>query len=592
MDEELQEELVRRFTKRFQKYNETVLYELGQVIKEIGDVIPSDAYKLAQQLKYNITVKDLEKELAKITKKSIGEVHQILEHIAKENIQFAKPYYEAKNLSIPIYEEHKELQKLVNSIASLSSNEFVNIARSTGFKLLNDNKKPLLMDIEETYHKVIDEAVYAATTGKDSYNQLMRETLKQLASSGVRKIEYESGYSRRIDTAVRMNLMDSIRQVSNKSQELFGKEFGADGVEITVHQHPAPDHERCQGRQFSHEEFKKFQNGEKCQDYQGNVYYTTENGKKRRQISEYNCYHEVNQIVLGVDNPLHSNEYLQKIIDDNHKGVEIDGKNYTLYEATQLQRKLETEIRKSKELQIVAKSSGDEELILNSQERITYLRDKYVEVSKQATLQTDIDRIFVPNYKEVKITQNKYDENLIPDFMRNRKIKLTGKNAYKEVLNRIENPSTKAILSKAKIKYGSDVNYYQPLFKTIHFKNNADIYTHAHELAHYLEDKLNIYQDKRFKMIFKNKFAKYTKADYQFVKSEKTGNYYVLKDSSEFVSRYQTRIYTRGKSFIKNKPNLNNVHEYFSMGVEFYFKDKELLKSVDNELYNYIKELF
>lgn len=592
MSEDLQEELVRRFTKRFQNYNEKVLYELGQVIKEMGEVIPSDAYKLAQQLKYNITVKDLEKELAKITKKSIEEVRKILEHVAKKNIQFATPFYEARGLTVPIYQEHKELQKLVNSIANLSANEFANIARNTGFKLLDINKKPLLLGIEETYHKVIDEAVYAITTGKDSYNQLMRETLKQLAKSGVRKIEYESGYTRRIDTAIRMNLMDSIRQVSNESSRIFGEEFGADGVEITVHQHPAPDHERCQGRQFSHEEFKKFQNGEKCQDYQGNVYKPIENKKQRRKISEYNCQHGIEQIILGISKPMRSDEELQAIIDNNHKGVEIDGKNYTIYEATQLQRRLETEIRKSKELQIVAKAGGDEELILNSQERITYLRDKYVEVSKQANLQTDINRTFVPNYKEVKIVQKKYDENLIPDFMRNREIKMTGKRAYKEVLNKIENPNTREILSKAKIKYGSDVNYYKPLFKTIHLKYNADIYTHAHELAHLLEDKLNIYKDKKFKKIFQNKFSKYTKNDYQLIKSEKTGNYYVLKDSSEFVSKYQTRIYNRNKPFVKGKPNLDNVNEYFSEGVECYFKNKELLKNVDNELYNYIKELF
>ena len=71
MNEELQEELVKRFTNRFSKYNEKVLRELGEVIKQLGDVIPSDAYKLAQQLKYNTTVKDLEKELSKITKKSV-----------------------------------------------------------------------------------------------------------------------------------------------------------------------------------------------------------------------------------------------------------------------------------------------------------------------------------------------------------------------------------------------------------------------------------------------------------------------------------------------------------------------------------------
>lgn len=409
MNEELQEKLVKRFTKRFQKYNEKVLYELGQVIKEVGDVIPSDAYKLAQQLKYNMTVKDLEKKLVKITGKSLTEVKKILEHVAKENIAFAKPFYEAKTLESPVYEKNKELQKIVNSAFKLSSEEFINVARSTGFKLLDNNKEPLLLNLQETYNKVIDEAVYAVTTGKDSYNQQMREMIKQLSSSGVRNIEYESGYSRRIDTAIRINLMDTIRQVSNEVQSLCGKEFGANGVEITVHQNPAPDHERCQGRQFNHEEFKKFQNYETCKDYNGNVYKSIENGKARRQISEYNCYHYINQIVLGVSNPIYSDEQLQQIINNNQKGLEIDGKHYTNYEVTQLQRRIETEIRKAKDQQIIAESANDEELILKSQERVRHLKHKYVDISKQANMKTDVDRIYVPNYKEKKIKQGYKD---------------------------------------------------------------------------------------------------------------------------------------------------------------------------------------
>ena len=408
MNEELQEELVKRFTNRFSKYNEKVLRELGEVIKQLGDVIPSDAYKLAQQLKYNTTVKDLEKELSKITKKSVQEVHQILEHIAKDNIQFATPYYEARGLNVPIYEDHKELQKLVNSIAKLSSDKFINIAQSTGFKLLDINKNPLLLNIEETYHKVIDEAVYAVTTGKDSYNQLMREMLKQLASSGVRKIEYESGYSRRIDTAVRMNLMDTIRQVSNETSQLFGKEFGSDGIEVSVHINPASDHAEVQGHQFSNKEFEKFQNHIDCVDYKGNF---ISHGKyDRRAISEYNCYHYIFPVILGVSNPIHTDEELRKIIDDNNIGVEIDGKHYTNYEATQLQRRIETEIRKAKEQQIIAKASGDDDLVLSSEYRITQLKNKYVQISKQANLRTDVNRTYVPRYVEKKMQSTLSDK--------------------------------------------------------------------------------------------------------------------------------------------------------------------------------------
>lgn len=399
MNDELQEKLVKAFTDRFNDYNEKVLKELGKIIKKFDGLIPSDAYKLAQQLRYNTTINELEKELSKITGKSIEDIHKTLEQIAKDNIEFADAYYKAKGLDTPIYENSKELQKIVNSIARLSENNFKNIARSTGFKLLDGDGKPLLLSLEETYHKVIDDSVYAITTGKDSYQSQMKKIINQLADSGVRNIEYESGYSRRIDTSVRMNILDSMRQVSNECQRQFGKEFDSDGIEISVHVHPAPDHEDIQGHQFSNEEFDKFQNGQDCVDYKGNKIKHIHNRRERRKISEYNCYHYYFSIVLGVSNPIFSDEELQEIIDTNNKGVEIDGTEYTIYEATQLQRRLETEIRKAKELQMTARESGNNDLVLSSRQRITKLKNKYKEISNQAKLEMDNDRLYVPNYR-------------------------------------------------------------------------------------------------------------------------------------------------------------------------------------------------
>lgn len=397
-NEELENALLDRFTKRFSQYNEKVLIELGNIIKEIGELIPKDTYRLSQQLKYNTTIDDLKKELANITGKSVKEIEIILEKIAKDNLEFASTYYKARNLDVPIYKEHEELQKLVKSIVKASQETFVNMAKSTGFKLLDSNKKPVFLNIEETYHKVVDEAIYAITTGKSTYTEQMRSITKQLSDSGVRILEYESGYTRRLDSAVRMNMIDTIKKVSNETNALFGKEFGSDGVEITVQRDPAPDHEDIQGHQFSNEEYEKFQKHQDCKDYKGNII-RHKNGKyERRQISEWNCRHRVFPVVLGISNPLRSDEELQKIIDDNNKGVEIDGVHYTRYEARQLQRQIETAIRQNKEKYITARSSDNEELMSKAREKVRLLGKKYKDICKQGNLKEDTDRLYIPNY--------------------------------------------------------------------------------------------------------------------------------------------------------------------------------------------------
>lgn len=402
IDEKLQEQLLEVFDKRFQDYNTKVLEELGNVIKQFKDLTPSQAYKLGQQLKYNTTVKGLLDELSKISGLSVKDLKAILEKVAKENIGFADVYYKARGLETPIYNENKALQRLVSSVYNISGAEFKNIAKSTGFRVLGDNGEPLLLDIDKTYKEVIDRCVVAISQGKETYQQSMRSTLKQLASSGVRKIEYESGYSRRLDTSIRQNVLDSMRQVSNESQQLFGKEFDSDGIEISTHLNPSPDHELVQGRQFSNKEFENFQNDRKAVDYTGMVFEPEFEGHDRRSISEYNCYHYIFSIVLGVNKPQYSKEQLQEIIDNKNKTFEFDGKTYNMYEGTQLQRRIETEIREMKDLNILSKASGDEDLVLQSQTRITQLNTKYKQLSQVSGLPTKKQRLSVSGYKRKK----------------------------------------------------------------------------------------------------------------------------------------------------------------------------------------------
>lgn len=404
INEELQEKLLSVFDKRFENYNTKVLEELGNVIKQFKDLTPSQAYSLAQQLKYNTTVKDLLNELSKISGLSVKDLKVILEKVAKENIGFADVYYKSRGLETPLYSENKALQRLVSSVYNISGAEFKNIAKSTGFRLLGDNGEPLLLDIDETYKYVIDKCVVAISQGKETYQQSMRSTLKQLSASGVRKIEYESGYSRRLDTSIRQNILDSMRQVSNESQKLFGKEFDSDGVEVSVHEMPAPDHELVQGRQFSNEEFENFQNDRKAVDYTGMVFEPEFEGHDRRSISEYNCYHYIFSIVLGVSKPQYSDKQLKEIINNANKKTTFDGKEYTQYELTQLQRRIESAIRQEKDTQILAKASDDKDLVLQSQTRITQLTTKYKQLCSVSGLPNKLStRGRVYNYHRVSI---------------------------------------------------------------------------------------------------------------------------------------------------------------------------------------------
>lgn len=157
------------------------------------------------------------------------------------------------------------------------------------------------------------------------------------------------------------------------------------------------------GKQFSKEEFDKFQNGLTAKDYKGNTYTPVTHKVDRRPIGELNCYHYIFSIVLGVSKSNYSNEQLNKINKQNEKGFEYDGKHYTNYEGTQLQRQIELELRKSKDEQIIARASDNQELINKSQTRINLLTTKYNQLNKTSGLKSQIQRARVSGYRKVSI---------------------------------------------------------------------------------------------------------------------------------------------------------------------------------------------
>lgn len=382
-----------RFVRRFEEFNTKVLEEFGKTISKFDGLTATQAHKIAQQLKNGRDIEKILADLERISELSRKDIEDLLEITAKENIDFANTYYEAKKMEKISYEDSKQFQNLVKTVEKTTKGEFTNLSKTTALKLLKDNGKPLYLDIKKAYNEVIDRCVLAVATGQMDYQKAMYDTIKQLSSSGVKKVYYDNkgkqAYARRLDSSVRMNILDGVRQVNIGIQEQVGKEFGADGVEVSHHVNCAPDHIHIDGQQFSKKKFEKI------------------NKNLTRPVASMNCRHFVFSIVLGVSSPLYTKEQLEEDRKNNEKGFEYEGKHYTLYEGEQLQRKIELAVRQQKDLQIIAKSSGDKDTISKAQSNITQLTQKYKELSKISGLPTKIDRMRVVGYKRTNVAKMK-----------------------------------------------------------------------------------------------------------------------------------------------------------------------------------------
>ena len=404
MNEETIELLVARLVNRINKANEFFLIKIGESVKKIRGLTPTQAHQLIQILKYNGNYEEIVNEILRLTNLNIQDIDAIFNEMAKKNYEFAEQFYKYRGVKYVPYNQNKALLRQVNALASITKQEMFNYARATnlGYSIKDLQGNIKFVGLKETYDRILDTAVLNVGTGVDTFDNAMSKIMKDVGGSGLKTVDYASGRSIRLDSAARMHLKGALRTLHNEIQKQVGEEFDFDGYEISVHSNPAVDHEKTQGRQFSIEEYEKLNNGLEAKDYTGKTFTLDHDHKNGfRPISTMNCYHYVFSIVLGVNKPEYSEEQLQKIIDDNDKGAIIDGKHYTNYEITQLQRSFERKIRKQKDIQILAKASGNKELVKESQDRITQLTNKYKEISKISGLPTRMDRLKVAKYRRI-----------------------------------------------------------------------------------------------------------------------------------------------------------------------------------------------
>ena len=404
MNEETIELLVERLASRINKANEFFLIKIGESVKKIRGLTPTQAHQLVQILKYGGNYEEIVNEILRLTNLNIQDIDAIFNEMAKKDYAFAEQFYKYRGVEYVPYSENKALLRQVSALASITKQEMFNYARATnlGYSIRDLQGNIKFVGLKETYDRILDTAVLNVGTGVDTFDNAMSKIMKEVGGSGLKTVDYASGRSIRLDSAARMHLKGALRTLHNEVQKQVGEEFDFDGYEISVHSNPAVDHEKTQGRQFSIEEYEKLNNGLEAKDYKGNTYTLDHDHKNGfRPISTMNCYHYVFSIVLGVNKPEYSEEQLQKIIDDNDKGAIIDGKHYTNYEITQLQRSFERKIRKQKDIQILAKASGNKELVKESQDRITQLTNKYKEISKISGLPTRMDRLKVAKYRRI-----------------------------------------------------------------------------------------------------------------------------------------------------------------------------------------------
>ncbi|MEA4899315.1 MAG: phage minor capsid protein [Christensenellaceae bacterium] len=358
--------LLKIFEDRSRALTTAYLTKMGDHLRTIGQLMPSDVNRLVELKRMGANVEWVKGEIAKAMGAAARDVENVLYQVAEHDYRVASRFY-AEGRQIPI-KQNPALMRILRAQAKQTAGEMTNLARTTV--------------VSGAYKDAVSEAIQAAQSGVGDYNSAIRRAVKATAGEGLR-VEYESGHARRLDTAVRMNVLDGVRQLNQDVARQTGKEFGADGVELSAHALCAEDHLPYQGLQFTNRQYAEIQ------------------ATLDRPIGQWNCKHFAFPILFGVSRPAYTQAQLDDFKRNSEARITIDGRTMTRYEWSQEQRRIETAIRQRKDVAIMAKASGDDMLRREAQAAINQYQNGYRRISEQAGLYERFDKTRVAGFRAV-----------------------------------------------------------------------------------------------------------------------------------------------------------------------------------------------
>ena len=314
-----------------------------------------------------------------------------------------KDVYEQINAEFIPYEENEELQQITNVLIQQTDADLQNITQSLGFYLDYGGGKPVLTPLAEVYQKYLDAACMDIVSGAFDYNSVIRRVVSQLTNSGLRQIDYASGRANRVDVAARRAVMTGITQLTGYISNMNAEKLGTEYYEVAWHAGARPTHAVWQGKVWSKKQLITV-----CG--LGTV----------TGLEGVNCYHERYPFIPGISERNWTDEWLEEQNRKENTPKEFNGKEYTLYEAKQRQRQMETAMRAQRgKVQLLKDGDADPDDVMLARAKYQGQLNEYSRFSRKMGLKEERERIYYDMRGHIATNTKRQNAKYTPDMIRN-----------------------------------------------------------------------------------------------------------------------------------------------------------------------------
>ena len=396
----------------------------------------------------------------------------------------------------------------------------------------------------------LNKAAGKVIMGTENRQTAVRQCIKEMSEKGIPAFVDAAGRQWSPEAYVNMDVRTTCSNAAHEAQFSRMNDYDIDLLEVDSHAGARPKCALDQGRIFS------------------------KSGKNRKYPAWKTSSYGEPDGILGINCGHHVYPYIEGVSTQTYFPYDKE-ENDKLYKQKQEQRRLEREVRSAKREVSMLNSAGDKEGAKAAKDRVKRRTAAYYEYCEKTGLPRKADRLTVQGYR----TKAAEEKKLLPTLDNsggNDIMKSKGYDFLDGVLGSDNRGRCSYVPKSKKLVLDPD-------------KMNGSI---IHEFGHVLADAYDIYNDPKFINILSNgldlsNFGEVVYVEHPDIK----GQFIFALPADKFINTYQGRIYVDDIADWKSPIPANKMYEYFSIGFDAYFNNADELKSKDNKLYNFIKEM-
>ena len=325
------------FVQLWQQVEEQILQDVARRISKMDAVTPTANWQLWRYQQTEALRNDVVKLLAKYTGKSEAAIRRLLLQAATEAMEREDAIYYHYDMEPTPFEESAALNNLLDAGARQTCGTWQNLTATTA------------NTVTGAFERTLDAAWLKVSAGAFDYKTAVKQAVDSLADD-MPMVTYPSGHKDSIEVAARRAVLTGVNQTTGKLQVARMDEMGCEFVETTAHGGARPSHAEWQGRRF-HRGGAVDYKGKHYPDFEAATGYGTGAG-----LCGWNCRHTFFAVFpeLG-DPPQWTQEQLREL---NARNIEYNGKKYTAYEISQMQRARERNARRWKKRYLAEDAAG------------------------------------------------------------------------------------------------------------------------------------------------------------------------------------------------------------------------------------------